>query len=128
MIGLCRDLGLDIVQPEQWTLAEQARMFRQADLVVGVKGASLANALFCSSRTHLVVLTPGDFPDPFYWDLIAPAGIGYSEIFGVLQSRDRPTGHNAFTVSIAGLRESWRPVSRTSRLPCLDLPDRYSSV
>ena len=50
------------------------------------------------------MLTPGDFPDPFYWDLTAPAGIGYSEIFGVLQGRDRTTGHNAFTVSIPGLR------------------------
>jgi len=104
VIALCRELGLEIVRPEQWTLAEQARRFRHADLVVGVKGAALTNALFCSSRTHLVVLTPGDFPDPFYWDLTAPAGIGYSEIFGVLQGRDRTTGHNAFTVSIPGLR------------------------
>lgn len=104
VIALCRELGLDIVQPEAWTLAEQARIFRQADLVVGVKGAALANALFCSSRAHLVLLSPGDFPDPFYWDLTAPAGVGYSEIFGVLQNRDRLTGHNPFTVSIAGLR------------------------
>ena len=104
VIALCREFGLDIVRPEQWTLAEQARMFRAADLVVGVKGAALTNALFCSSRTHLVVLTPGDFPDPFYWDLTAPAGIGYSEIFGVLQSRGRPIGHNPFIVSVAGLR------------------------
>jgi capsular polysaccharide biosynthesis protein len=104
VIALCRDLGLDIVQPEQLTLVEQARLFRQANLVVGVKGAALTNSLFCTGGTHLVVLSPGDFPDPFYWDLTAPAGIGYSEIFGVLQSRDRLTGHNAFTVSIPALR------------------------
>jgi capsular polysaccharide biosynthesis protein len=104
VIALCRDLGLDIVRPEASTLVEQARLFRQASLVVGVKGAALTNSLFCSSGTHLVVLSPGDFPDPFYWDLTAPAGIGYSEIFGVPQSRDRLTGHNAFTVSVAGLR------------------------
>ena len=104
VITLCRDLGLDIVRPEQSTLAEQARLFRQANLVVGVKGAALTNALFCSSRTHLVVLSPGDFPDPFYWDLTAPASIGYSEIFGVLQGRDQPTGQNPFTISVAGLR------------------------
>jgi capsular polysaccharide biosynthesis protein len=104
VFALCHEFGLDIVRPEQLTLAEQAHLFRQADLVVGVKGAALASALFCSSRTHLVVLSPGDFPDPFYWDLTAPAGIGYSEIFGVLQNRERLTGHNPFTVSITGLR------------------------
>jgi capsular polysaccharide biosynthesis protein len=104
VIALCRDFGMDIVQPEQFTLTEQARLFRRANLVVGVKGAALTNALFCTGRTHLVVLSPGDFPDPFYWDLTAPAGIAYSEIFGVLQARDRPTGQNPFTVSIEGLR------------------------
>jgi len=104
VIALCRAFGLDIVQPENLTLMEQARLFRQASLVVGVKGAALTNALFCTGRTHLVVLSPGDFPDPFYWDLTASAGIGYSEIFGVLQGRDRLTGHNAFTISIPSLR------------------------
>jgi capsular polysaccharide biosynthesis protein len=104
VIALCREFGLEVVQPEQWPLAEQARRFHRADLVVGVKGAALTNALFCSGRTHLVVLSPGDFPDPFYWDLTAPAGVAYSEIFGVLQGRDRPIGHNAFTAPIDGLR------------------------
>lgn len=104
VIALCRELGLDIVRPEERTLVEQARLFHGADLIVGVKGAALTNALFCSGHTHLVVLTPGDFPDPFYWDLTAPAGIRYSEIFGVLQSRDRPIGQNPFTVSTERLR------------------------
>jgi len=104
VIALCRELGLDVVQPERFTLTEQARLFHEANLIVGVKGAALTNALFCSGRTHLVVLSPGDFPDPFYWDLTAPAGIAYSEIFGVLQDRDRPIGQNAFTVPIEGLR------------------------
>lgn len=105
VIGLCRDFGLEVVRPEEWTLVEQARRFRQADLIVGVKGAALSNALFCSGRTHLVLLSPGDFPDPFFWDLASAAGVAYSEIFGILQERERLTGHNAFTVSIPRLRD-----------------------
>jgi hypothetical protein len=52
------------------------------------------------SVSHVETLCQGGA----YWDLTAPAGIAYSEIFGVLQSRDRAIGHNAFTVSIDGLR------------------------
>jgi capsular polysaccharide biosynthesis protein len=104
VIALCRAFGLEIVQPEGRSLVEQARLFHEAELVVGVKGAALTNVLFCSSRTHLVVLSPGDFPDPFYWELTTPAGIGYSEIFGVLQGRDGEIGQNPFTVSVNGLR------------------------
>jgi capsular polysaccharide biosynthesis protein len=104
VIALCRELGLEVVAPEHLTLAEQARLFRQADLVVGVKGAALTNALFCSSRTHVVALSPGDFPDSFFWDLLAQSGIGYSEIFGVLQTRDGAPGRNAFSVDVAALR------------------------
>ena len=104
VIALCRELGLEVVVPEHLSLAEQARLFHQANLVVGVKGAALTNALFCSSRTHVVALSPGDFPDSFFWDLLAQSGIAYSEIFGVLQSRGGPPGHNAFSVDIAALR------------------------
>jgi capsular polysaccharide biosynthesis protein len=104
VIALCREFGLEVVQPEGRTLAEQARLFQEADLVVGVKGAALTNVLFCSGRTHLVVLSPGDFSDPFYWELTTPSGIRYSEIFGVLQGRDQPTGQNPFAVSVDGLR------------------------
>jgi capsular polysaccharide biosynthesis protein len=104
VIALCRELGFEVVAPEQLSLVEQARLFRQADLVVGVKGAALTNALFCSSRAHVVALSPGDFPDSFFWDLLAQSGIAYSEIFGVLQTRDQAQGHNEFSIDINGLR------------------------
>ena len=74
VIALCRELGLEVVAPEHLSLAEQARLFHQANLVVGVKGAALTNALFCTSRTHVVALSPGDFPDSFFLGPARPVG------------------------------------------------------
>lgn len=102
--ALCQEMGLEVIAPETLSLAEQASQFHRAGLIVGVKGAGLANVLFCPARTHVVALSPGDFPDPFFWDLAAQSGIAYSELFGPLISRGGPQGSNPFTVDVSLLR------------------------
>ena len=104
VIALCCSLGMEVVSPEQLSLVGQASLFHGAALIVGVKGAALTNTLFCTPRTHLVVLSPSDFPDPFYWDLVAQSGVNYSEQFGRVLSRDRGQGQNPFAIDIHRLR------------------------
>lgn len=91
-------VGYEVVQPEQLDLPAQAALFRSAACIVGVKGAALTNLMFCAAGAQVLVLSPGDFPDPFFWDIAAHAGVGYSELFGRLTARDRPRGRNCFTV------------------------------
>ena len=74
ILALCEELGITTVVPEEVGIIAQAELFHAADLVVGVKGAALTNALFCLPPTHIVALSPGDFPDPFFWDLVRRAG------------------------------------------------------
>lgn len=89
--------GYEVVDPLDLDLAGQARLFRGAASVAGVKGAALANMLFSGAGTRCLVLSPGDFPDPFFWDLACHAGASYAELFGPLTGRGRARGHNSFT-------------------------------
>ena len=87
------------------TLVEQIAAFQAADVVVGVKGAALTNILFSRPGSHLVVLSPGDFPDPFFWDLAAQISINYSEIFGLIEDNSFPQSHNPFSIVVSDLAE-----------------------
>jgi len=92
--------GFEVVHPELLTLKEQAALFRSADIVVGVKGAALTNGVFCGASTALVVLSPDDFPDPFYWDIAGQQGLSYVEIFGPVSSYQTITPDNPFSISV----------------------------
>ena len=73
--------GFKTVYPEELSFAEQVAMFSRATAVAGVKGAGLANVTFCRPGTEVLVFSPADFPDPFFWDLATPRGMIYAEIY-----------------------------------------------
>lgn len=100
VIDILSDRGFDIVDYQERTLDEQCALFRECEIVVGVKGATLTNCMFCTNNSHLLALSPADFPDPFFWDLVSHSGMKYSEIFGNLVSAHQPKSHNAFTIDI----------------------------
>ena len=98
LVAVAAAAGYETVQPEQLDLPAQAALFRSASCIVGVKGAALANLMFCAAGAQVLVLSPGDFPDPFFWDLAAHAGAGYAELFGQLTARDARQGSNPFRI------------------------------
>ncbi len=59
--------GFETVYLNGRSLSDQAFLFREAEAVVGIKGAALANILFCRPSCSVMVLSPADFPDPFFW-------------------------------------------------------------
>ncbi len=97
IVALCAARGFEIVQPGLDPIDEQAALFRQASFVVGVKGAALTNLLFGTAGATALVLTPADFPDPFFWDLCAHTGLRYAEMAGPLTT-DLPRGQNSFGI------------------------------
>jgi capsular polysaccharide biosynthesis protein len=106
VVGVCRQLGFEVVWPEQYSLREQAALFRSADCVIGVKGAALANIVFCSSATRLFVLSPADWPDPIFWDLAGQRGIAYGEMFGrIVDVREHQSRHG-FEINIQRLTQN----------------------
>ena len=102
LFDLCRTQGFTRVQPEGLGFREQAQLFADAETVIGVKGAALTNCLFCSPEASVIVMSPDDFPDPFFWDICGQMGLRYGEIYG-RSVGEGPTAKRPFTVDAAGL-------------------------
>jgi capsular polysaccharide biosynthesis protein len=103
VIALCRQLGFEVVHPEQHSLRDQAALFQSASCIVGVKGAAMTNAVFCTNAARLFLLSPADWPDPFFWDLTAQQGIAYGEMFGRLVGDDARQSMRSFAVDVGRL-------------------------
>lgn len=97
--------GFETVFPEEMSFSEQVAMFSGASAVVGVKGAGLTNVVFCRPGTELLVLSPYDFPDAFFWDLVTPRGVNYAEIFSQqLSAPDAGPSRSDFGVDVPCLQ------------------------
>lgn len=97
LFALCAAKGFELVVPQEMSLTQQAECFASAAAIVGAKGAALTNCLFCAPGAKIVVLSPADFPDPFYWELAGHAGCHYAEVFGPVTTR-RHDGLNDFSI------------------------------
>lgn len=95
--------GFVTLFPEELAMAEQIAAFEAADAIVGVKGAGLTNVMFCRPGTRLLVLSPADFPDPFFWDLATQRGLDYAEVFFSGGSAASAAGRANFPVDPARL-------------------------
>ena len=79
---LLSEFGFQTVCVSGLRLSEQAHLFAEAEAIIGVKGAALANIIFCRAPCSVMVLSPADFPDPFFWDIAGQLGLRYAELFG----------------------------------------------
>ncbi|HVE79631.1 MAG TPA: glycosyltransferase family 61 protein [Gemmatimonadaceae bacterium] len=84
---LLEDAGFEVVFPEDHDVATQARLFREAEAVVGVHGSAFTNLVFCGPGTRIVELFPPGHAPSYYWVLGGLIGGRYSAIAG-----RRPTG------------------------------------
>jgi capsular polysaccharide biosynthesis protein len=73
--------GFSEVSAERLSVQEQIALFAQAEAVIGVHGAGLANAIFSAPGTLLVELQP-EFRKmrPVYWNLAAVSGLRYIQV------------------------------------------------
>ena len=101
LFELCAARGFEMVEPEKFSLLDQVRLFAEAAMIVGPKGAALTNCMFCAPGTKTMVLSPADFPDPFFWDVCGQRG-DYAEIFGPVLTQ-KPAGLNEYSVEPAKL-------------------------
>ncbi len=117
VIAVCRQLGFEVVRPEQHSLREQAALFQSAECVVGIKGAALTNAVFCPSGARLFVLSPADWPDPFFWDLAAQRGMDYGEMFGPIMDDNQRQSMHRFAINIERFKQNLATFCQPERRP-----------
>jgi capsular polysaccharide biosynthesis protein len=69
-----RARGFEIIKPERLDVAEQIRMMREADVVIGPTGAALANALFAPAGARIIEIQPENFASQWVWAASRQAG------------------------------------------------------
>src|SRR5258706_8029200 len=67
--GCLRAMGFEVVTAETMSLAEQVKMFYDAELIVGLHGAGLTNALFAPRAAVLEII--GDYGDGILYSISA---------------------------------------------------------
>jgi hypothetical protein len=120
VVEVCARHGFETICPETLSLREQARLFATASHVVGVKGAALTNLLFCPPGAAVVLLSPADWVDLFFWDLAGQRGFAYYELTGVLAREDGDRGQNPFMIDPVRLDALLRGILPATAPP---LPD-----
>lgn len=71
------DSDFERVELESLGVADQIRLFAQAEVIVGPHGAGLANLLFASASARVVELVHEDSPPATYWQLARLLGQSY---------------------------------------------------
>lgn len=60
-------LGFKVIQLEDYSVAQQAQLFAQADIIISPHGSSLTNLVFCQSNTVVIELFSPHYMRTDYW-------------------------------------------------------------
>ncbi|MCZ4500707.1 MAG: hypothetical protein JWQ74_3262 [Marmoricola sp.] len=83
VLAMLRPLGFDVVDPGTLPVADQIRLFAEADVIVAPHGASLANLPFCSPGSTLLELFPSQSMVADYWKMTCGVeGLEYQYLSG----------------------------------------------
>lgn len=116
VLRLCEARGFEIVHPEQHSLRDQVRMFSEAEMVVGVKGAALTNLLFGAPGSLAIVLSPNNWAEPFFWDLAGQLDIRYVEILGKVREGIAEPPGSPFSIDLRLLAAALDNAGASQRL------------
>lgn len=70
--------GFTIVEDQPRSVADQYRLYNNAQFILGPHGASFANILWCEPGTHLFELFPKDYMPEFFRYMAQVLGLRYS--------------------------------------------------
>lgn len=68
------DHGFEVIYPEDFSLAEQARVFRDAEVVAGFGGSGLFSLAFCEEPKRVVIVSPESYLSPNEYMIAAVLG------------------------------------------------------
>ncbi|MEQ9121403.1 MAG: glycosyltransferase family 61 protein, partial [Alphaproteobacteria bacterium] len=68
------------------SVEEQAALFREADVIVAVHGAALANLVFSPPGQKIIELLPSNHLQPCFWTVGKIGGLDYT----ILRSTEKP--------------------------------------
>jgi glycosyltransferase involved in cell wall biosynthesis len=81
-LALLERHGFEEVSMSGRTVADQARLMAEAEVVIGPNGSALANLVFASPTCHMIELFAPGWVVPFDWMLSAHIGMKHTAIIG----------------------------------------------
>lgn len=82
ILNILEPLNFQIVHPEKLTVSEQARLFADAEFIVGPHGAGFTNIVFCKPGTKVIDMFAPQWINPCYWILADALNLNYGYIIG----------------------------------------------
>jgi capsular polysaccharide biosynthesis protein len=101
----------DIYRPENLSIIEEAGVFSQANIIVGVAGSNIAGIVFSSDAT-LIELLPHDEPMPVYYTLANEMRLQYAHIFGKPIGQEDMNQHRDVYIDIDHLSNMIQEIDR----------------
>lgn len=100
--------GFEFIEPELLTFAEQVKLFSEAGVIVGATGAAMANLIFCSSLTKIIVMMGIHDEMPYaYWQNMASAvGNNVSYVLGKVSDSSFRGIHANFRIETKDLLQA----------------------
>jgi len=100
--------GYVVVEPEKLTFSQQVKLFNNAKTIVSSSGAALANMVFASRSSKIIILI-GKYPDTSYWywqNMACASGKTVSYVFGKICNSKVSGIHASFSVDLEALVSS----------------------
>ena len=80
--NMARAMGFEVIAPQDFTVAEQIRLFSQADGIAAVEGAALTNTVFCPPGTRVLAMLCVNDMMPIFNDLSIVLGHHHRKLAG----------------------------------------------
>lgn len=81
--------GFTVIQPQKYSIPEQAMLFNSAEMIVSEFGAVMANVVFCRKGTKIIEIIPSNQNDPWSVHLCSALELNYVVLFQEVLHKDR---------------------------------------
>lgn len=89
LIAMLEKYGIQIIEDQPRTVAEQVSIYRNASFIIGPHGGSFTNILWCRPGTHLVELFSSNYVPDFFLYMSQRLGLHYSAHYFGPESENR---------------------------------------
>lgn len=101
LMAALEELGFLAVEPETLSLADQIKLFRTSEIVVGLGGAAMFNAAFCKPGTRIVTIESTPTYIDAHTNIFASMGLEYGVILGEEDLTDPRPDHRRWRLDVA---------------------------
>jgi capsular polysaccharide biosynthesis protein len=108
LIAALQSLRFEIFEPEYMRFEDQVALFHGADIVVGLGGAGMFNAIFCKPGAHVVTIESGVGFVHEHTNIFGSMGLDYGVILGDEDPTDPRPYQRRWTLNVAAAMERIR--------------------